>query len=221
MKKFKIAFSLILLLFVLLDVGCSDKVKKVDKKEKKSSTKKKNGLTGFIVGRLNPDPGFELNRLNGFYTPDEAANLCERNVECAGFTFRGSKGASQKFGVKFFRFVGQKTFEEAKKGGNWIWTSYRVKRSFVAIFHRKPSKDLTDTSNVERKSVKSVEQLIEKFQDEKFVQNFKWKFSFSAISIPLFEDESKVKFSKFLKSLKRKNFAFFKLPKLLYKNLRN
>ena len=193
MKKLKIAFLFILLVLILVDVSLSDKVKKTDKKDKKVSTKKKNGLTGFIVGRLNPDPGFELNRLNGFYTPDEAANLCEKNVECAGFTFRGSKGASQKFGVKFFRFVAQKTFEDAKKGGNWIWTSYRVKRSFAAFFHRKTSTNLADAKNVDKKSVKSVEQLIEKFRDEKFVQNFKWKFSFSAISISFFEDESKVK----------------------------
>ena len=192
MNRFKISISVILLTFLLfLNPSFCEKVKKSDKKSKGGGAKKKTGLTGFIVGRLNPEHGLELSQFNGYYSPDEASAFCERNIECAGFTFRGAKGVSQKFRVKFFRFVSPKTFEDAKKGGNWIWTSYRVKRSFVAIFHRQIAVD-KNVDNTDNKLVKTFESLIGKSEDEKFVSNFKWKFLFSAISIPFFGKSTKV-----------------------------
>jgi hypothetical protein len=107
MNRFKISISIILLtLLLFLHSGFCEKVKKSEKKSK-GGAKKKTGLTGFIVGRLSPEPGLELSHFNGFYSPDEASNFCEKNIECAGFTFRGAKGVSQKFRVKFFRFVSQ------------------------------------------------------------------------------------------------------------------
>ena len=179
--------SSIFLLFLLISVQLSES-EKVKKKSKVS--KKKTGLTGFIVGRINPNPAFELSRLNGFYKPDEASELCEKTLECSGFTFLGSKGASQKFRIKFFRYVSSKDFEDAKKGGNWIYTSYRVKRNFVAIFHQKLKVKSTN-ENVERKTVSNYEELILKNFDLKMIQNFKWKSAFAALSIPFFGDQSK------------------------------
>ena len=196
MKLRRISAVLVLtILAIVNDVigGVGQKTKKADK-DKKGSGKKKSGLTGFVVGRLNPDPAFELQRMNGFFSPDEASDACEMDLECAGFTFRGARDVNQKFPVKFFRFVGQKTFEEAKRSGNWVWTSYRVKRSFVAIFHQKSPKTLSEKV-VESKSMKTVEHLIEKFGDKKFVDNFKWKFSdISAITAPILGQNSKVSF---------------------------
>ena len=181
--------SSIFLLFLLISVELSES-EKVKKKSKVSGAKKKTGLTGFIVGRINPNPAFELSRLNGFFKPDEAAELCEKTLECSGFTFLGSKGASQKFRIKYFRFVSSKDFEDAKKGGNWIYTSYRVKRNFVAIFHQKLKVKSTN-ENVERKTVSNYEELILKNLDLKMIQSFKWKSAFAALSIPFFGDQSK------------------------------
>ena len=179
--------SSIFLLFLLISVEMSES-EKVKKKSK--GAKKKTGLTGFIVGRINPNPAFELNSLNGFYKPDEASKLCEKTLECSGFTFLGSKGASQKFRIKFFRFVSSKDFENAKKGGNWIWTSYRVKRNFVAIFHQKLNVR-SRNENVDRKTVSNYEELILKDLDFKMIQSLKWKSTFAALSFPFFGDQSK------------------------------
>jgi hypothetical protein len=180
-----------LILFVLAVCSVEGSSKKSDKKDKKTSAKKKSGLTGFIAGRLAPDPALELNRLNGLFTPDEAAGLCEGCPECAGFTFRGARHVGQKFSIKFFRFVDQKTFDEAKRGGNWLWTSYRVKRAFVAVFHGKAPK-VSAEGEIDAKSIRGVEQLIERFDDAKFVHNFRWKFPFPAISLPAFDETVQV-----------------------------
>ena len=117
MKKDRISLRMTLLLLVIISLQSTHVLSKKSKESsnKKSSTKKKTGLTGFIAGRLNPDPALELSRINGFYTPEEASTLCEKNLECAGFTFRGSKNVGQKFRTYFFRFVGQKSFEDAKR----------------------------------------------------------------------------------------------------------
>ena len=125
-------FSSILLLFLLISVQLSES-EKVKKKSKGSGTKKKTGLSGFIVGRIQPNPAFELTSLNGFYKPDEASELCEKTLECSGFTFQGSKGASQKFRVKFFRFVSSKDFEDAKKGGKNIQRPLCASGSLTSI----------------------------------------------------------------------------------------
>jgi hypothetical protein len=186
--------SSILILFLLITIQLSES-EKVKKKSKSGGAKKKSGLTGFIVGRINPNPAYELTGLNGFYKPDEATELCEQTLECSGVTFIGSKGASQKFRVKFFRFVSPKDFEDAKKGGNWVWTSYRVKRNFVAIYHRKLHV-MPSSEKVDRDSVSNFEEMIHRKMtdrnvDLKPIQNFKWKSNFAAISIPFFGDTSK------------------------------
>ena len=43
----------------------------------------------FIAGRIPPG-GFEYSELNGMYRPREAAKLCEKDLACAGFTFKGT-----------------------------------------------------------------------------------------------------------------------------------
>ena len=202
MKKDRISLRMTLLLLVIISLQSTHVLSKKSKESsnKKSSSKKKTGLTGFIAGRLNPDPALELSRINGFYTPEEASTLCEKNLECAGFTFRGSKNVGQKFRTYFFRFVGQKSFEDAKRAGNWIWTSYRVRRPFVAIFHEKSPKDQSgksekmDKNKIDSQSEKGVAQLIKTFEDLKFLQNFNWKFPFSAVTTvtPLFGGKNEV-----------------------------
>ncbi len=49
--------------------------------------------------------------MNAFLTPSEARSSCDADLHCAGFTYRGAKGATQKFNVKFFRFIGREAFK--------------------------------------------------------------------------------------------------------------
>lgn len=42
----------------------------------------------FELGRLVPS-GFDLDELDGTFSPGEAASLCDAHPNCAGFTYRG------------------------------------------------------------------------------------------------------------------------------------
>ena len=44
-------------------------------------------LPGFKVGRIY-EGQFELAELNGWMTPLEARSLCEKHLQCAGFTYK-------------------------------------------------------------------------------------------------------------------------------------
>ena len=48
---------------------------------------KKKGKS-FLVGRIPPGQ-FEYPELNGFYTPKEAQKVCDEDLQCAGFSFKG------------------------------------------------------------------------------------------------------------------------------------
>jgi hypothetical protein len=84
MKTSKLFCSFILF-FVSLKSVCpfSPENENVRHKKKSSSGPK------FIAGRIPPG-GFEYSDLNGMYRPREAAKLCEKNLACAGFTFKGT-----------------------------------------------------------------------------------------------------------------------------------
>ncbi len=54
---------------------------------------------------------FEYPELNALLTPSDARSSCDADLHCAGFTYRGTKGATQKFNVKFFRFISREAFK--------------------------------------------------------------------------------------------------------------
>lgn len=83
---------------------------------------------GFFVGRLAPSAVYEYPVLNGFFRPQEAKDLCEADLECGGFTFRGAKTSQQKQRVYFYRLVPKILKQEVPQ-----WSSYRVNRGFVAV----------------------------------------------------------------------------------------
>ncbi len=45
--------------------------------------------TGFYPGRVKPSR-YEYPKHNGWMLPEEAAELCEKDLACAGFTFKGA-----------------------------------------------------------------------------------------------------------------------------------
>lgn len=171
--KFNLVIVLILFLFS-------------ESKSSEGKNRKKKKLSGFIVGRIGPNSHLELTRLNGKYYPSEAVKLCETDLECSGFTYLGAKGVSQLFDVKFFRFIDQKAFSDAKTAGFWSWTSYRVKRNLVAVFHS--SSNLTP-EDLDETTIKKVKSIIEKFSVENYVESFKWKLPGKSYTVSLIPDD--------------------------------
>ena len=66
-------------------------------------------------------------------TPKNAQTLCEADIQCAGFTYKGAKDLGQKFRMNFFHYIPDSAIESAKSSGDWTWTSYKVARPFVLL----------------------------------------------------------------------------------------
>lgn len=114
--------------FLVLTYGSEDQKKKKSKKVPKTH--------GFFVGQI-PLGRFEYPELNTLLKPNQAQIICENDLECAGFTFKGPKNHLDiPHPITFFRFVSESTFTETKRA-NLHWTSYRVKRNFVIVAGKK------------------------------------------------------------------------------------
>ena len=66
-------------------------------------------------------------------SPNEAARLCEADLQCAAFTFRGSKDVLHlATHVYFFHHFPVVLLDQPfEYSANWV--SYRVKRPFVVL----------------------------------------------------------------------------------------
>jgi hypothetical protein len=84
MKKNQLFCSFIFFFVSLKSVSSFSPENENVRHKKKSSPGPK-----FIAGRIPPG-GFEHSDLNGMYRPREAAKLCEKDLACAGFTFKGT-----------------------------------------------------------------------------------------------------------------------------------
>ena len=100
---------------------------------KKGKTGKTIKTTGFFVGQI-PLGKFEYPDLKAVLKPQQARVICENDLECAGFTWKGAKILDIPHPITFFRYVSESTFTA---GNNYQWTSYRVKRSFVVVAGKK------------------------------------------------------------------------------------
>ena len=80
----------------------------------------------WYVGRTPPS-SFEYSRINGFYTPKEAKSICERDIQCGGFTFKGSKRIKYVVPeVYFFHFINKSSDYLTTEINYPHWTSYIV-----------------------------------------------------------------------------------------------
>lgn len=114
----------------------------IEGKEKNGEYYKSNSYfkkeTGFFIGRFIHGNYFEYHALNGILNPKHAVKICEADFECAGFTYQGAKGVDQKFYINFFRYVAPPSISlSSVTNEEKVWTSYRVKRSFVVLPRRK------------------------------------------------------------------------------------
>ena len=98
-----------------------------------------NTMKGWSVGRIPPSR-FEYEKINGFYTSLQAKKLCENDIQCGGFTFKGTKHGVDKREIYFFHFVAdaQISLEDYLKYPHW--STYIVSsRDFVIIRGRYPT----------------------------------------------------------------------------------
>ena len=90
-------------------------------------------MKGWCVGRVPPSR-FEYDKINGFYTSSQARKLCENDIQCGGFTFKGTKQGADKKEIYFFRFVA----DDQISLGDYLkyphWSTYIVSsRDFVIV----------------------------------------------------------------------------------------
>ena len=92
------------------------------------------GHTSWFVGRV-PPRRFEYDALNGFYSPQQAKCVCDNDIQCGGFTFKGTRSTSvSEVEVYFFHFISDQARYLTTEIEYPHWTSYIVrKRAYVVL----------------------------------------------------------------------------------------
>ena len=89
---------------------------------------------GFIEGKekrwyigRTPPSSFEYHKINGFYAPKQARNVCEMDLQCGGFTFKGSKRIKYITPeVYFFHYINESSSYLTTEIKYPHWTTYIV-----------------------------------------------------------------------------------------------
>ena len=106
---------------------------------------KRDNYKKWHIGRVPPSR-FEYDKINGHYSIKHAKEVCENDLQCGGFTFKGTKHDKLKRSIYFFHFI---NFEyEYMKYPHW--TTYIPDRSYVVLsgkYLSEPNK-LLKTQNV-------------------------------------------------------------------------
>ena len=80
----------------------------------------------WLIGRTPPSI-FEYSGLNGFYSPKQAQSICETDLQCGGFTFKGSKNIKYTIPeVYFFHFINESSSYLTTDIQYPHWTSYII-----------------------------------------------------------------------------------------------
>ena len=111
----------------------------------------KGKIKRWYVGRTPPS-SFEYPKINGFYSPREAQDRCEIDLQCGGFTFKGTKRIIDIVPeVYFFHFINKSSIYLTKEIHHPHWTTYVVgSRDHIIISATYPSNNSTDCSNRNR-----------------------------------------------------------------------
>ena len=86
-------------------------------------------------GGRTPPSSFEYPSINGFYSPKQAQIICERDIQCGGFTFKGAKNVRDIVPeVYFFHFIHETSNYLTTEIEHPHWTSYIVgSRDYIII----------------------------------------------------------------------------------------
>ena len=80
----------------------------------------------WLIGRTPPSI-FEYSGINGFYSPKQAQSICETDLQCGGFTFKGSKKIKYTIPeVYFFHFINESSSYLTTDIKYPHWTSYII-----------------------------------------------------------------------------------------------
>ena len=91
-----------------------------------SSGMDKGRANRWLVGRTPPSI-FEYSGINGFYSPKQAQSICEADLQCGGFTFKGSKKIKYTIPeVYFFHFINESSSYLTTDIKYPHWTSYII-----------------------------------------------------------------------------------------------
>ena len=87
----------------------------------------------WYVGRV-PPLHFEYPYINGYFTPLNAMHICENDLQCGGFTFKGSKEHEDEREIYFFHFVrdDEQSLREYMEYPHWT-TFIAGSRNYVMI----------------------------------------------------------------------------------------
>ena len=105
----------------------------------------------WFIGRTPPSI-FEYSTINGFYSPKKAQYMCERDLQCGGFTFKGSKKIMHVMPeVYFFHFINESSSYLTTDIKYPHWTSYIVgSRDHIIVSGSYPSHDCTSWRTLDR-----------------------------------------------------------------------
>lgn len=195
LSKFIFPFCVILFHLIIDSFADNNEKENSVKNSKSNSYLKKE--TGFFVGRFVSGHYLEYPELNGFYDPKSAVNVCEADFECTGFTYQGAKNVGQRFYIYFFRYVAPPSFSlSSVTNEEKVWTSYRVKRSFVVLPKKKEKQQSIILSNVDNKLSTLSENVLSgmaiKSDDKRisFGNKMKWSVpKYKAITIDPFSEQ--------------------------------
>ena len=114
MKTYFTRYKVYQVLIILIQIHFS--IKMIEGKSKR-----------WYIGRTPPS-SFEYSRINGFYSPKEAQAICEGDLQCGGFTFKGSKRIVHVIPeIYFFRFINESSSYLTTEIKHPHWTSYIVR----------------------------------------------------------------------------------------------
>ena len=105
----------------------------------------------WLIGRTPPSI-FEYPGINGFYSPKQAQSICETDLQCGGFTFKGSKKIKYTIPeVYFFHFINESSSYLTTEIKYPHWTSYIVgSRDHIIVSGSYPSHDCTSWRTLDR-----------------------------------------------------------------------
>lgn len=92
------------------------------------------GIKKWYIGRVPPS-SFEYPQLNGFYSPKIAKYICESDLKCGGFTYKGTKKISYIVPeIYFFHFINESANYLTTEIKYPHWSTYIVgSRDYVVI----------------------------------------------------------------------------------------
>ena len=105
----------------------------------------------WFIGRTPPSI-FEYPRINGFYSPRQAQSICEKDIQCGGFTFKGSKKIIHTTPeVYFFHFINESSSYLTTEIRYPHWTTYIIgSRDHIVVGGSYPSYNDTNWHRMSR-----------------------------------------------------------------------